>query len=124
MRSQPFTSTFDIWTHGWHGFPILYLLVAAFSFAGLKRGRASPRHYLFWPFTTLLTLVAVALLSELVTLVLAKASGIHLSDPYHALAVLGCIMVGGFAGGLYWAARGRPLEPRLSRGAVVGIMRI
>jgi hypothetical protein len=51
MNTQRLASTYYDWTHGRHGFLLLYLLIAVFSLAGLKRGRANYDQYLFWPFT-------------------------------------------------------------------------
>jgi cell division protein FtsB len=34
MNTQRFTSTFDIWTRGWHGFLVFYLAVTVFSIVG------------------------------------------------------------------------------------------
>jgi hypothetical protein len=49
-------------THGWHGIVRLYVLIAVFSLAGLKRGRANLEQCFFWPFSTAATLVVVGLL--------------------------------------------------------------
>ncbi len=119
MNTQRLNSTYYDWTHGWRGFLILYLLVAAFSLIGLKRGRASPDQYVFWPFTTLLTIVAVAILSEAVNLILGKFLNLQLSGVYRDLVGIVIIIFGGFVGGLYWAARGQPLKAMHGRGAVV-----
>jgi type IV secretory pathway TraG/TraD family ATPase VirD4 len=119
MNTQRLTSTYYDLTHGWHGLLIFYLLIAAFSLIGLKQGRASPRQYLFSPITSLLTLVLVGLLSEILTWVLGKFFNLHLSGVFGDLASIVIIMFGGFAGGMYWAARGQPLKAMHGRGAVV-----
>jgi len=119
MNTQRLTSTYYDWTHGWHGFLILYLLIAVFSLVGLKRGRASPQHYLFSPITSLLTLVAVGLLMEILTWFLRKFLNLQLTGVYGDLVSIVIIMFGGFAGGMYWAARGQPLKAMHGRGAVV-----
>jgi hypothetical protein len=49
MNTQRLTSTYYDWTHGWHGFLILYLLIATFSIVGLKR-EARPRESSAIPF--------------------------------------------------------------------------
>jgi type IV secretory pathway TraG/TraD family ATPase VirD4 len=112
-------STFDDWTHGWHGFLIFYILVAAFSLLGLKRGRANPDQYLFWPLATLLTMVVLAVMSEAVRFSIEKLLNLHLTGFFQGLIGLGLIMIGGFLGGLFWAARGQPLKASRGRGAVV-----
>jgi type IV secretory pathway TraG/TraD family ATPase VirD4 len=119
MNTQRLTSTYYDLTHGWHGFVIIYLLIAVFSIVGLKRGRASPEQYLFSPITSLLTLVAVGLLLELSNWVCTKVFGVHLVGMFGALFTVIFIMMGGFLGGLYWAARGQPLKAIRGRGAVV-----
>jgi hypothetical protein len=91
-------------THGVHGFITLYVLSALFSLAGLKRARATFDQY-FWPFTSLATMVVVGisisvLLWGLSTFFSVKFGGIGES----AFAAI-LSMIGGFAGGLYWAAR-------------------
>lgn len=48
-------------THGVHGFITLYVLIALFSLAGLKRGRATFDQFLYWPFTTLPTMVVLGI---------------------------------------------------------------
>jgi type IV secretory pathway TraG/TraD family ATPase VirD4 len=119
MNTQRLTSTYYDWTHGWHGFLILYLLIAAFSLVGLKQGRASLRQYLFSPITSLLTLVAVGLLSEILNWILGTFLKLQLSGVYRDLVSIVIIMLGGFVGGMYWAARGQPLKAMHGRGAVV-----
>ena len=106
-------------THGVHGFITLYVLIALFSLAGLKRGRATFDQFLYWPFTTLPTMVVLGisisvLLWALLTFFGVKFGGIG----ENAFGAVIC-MIGGFTGGLYWAARGRPLTSAQGRGAVV-----
>jgi type IV secretory pathway TraG/TraD family ATPase VirD4 len=119
MNTQRLTSTYYDLTHGWHGFVIIYLLITVFSLVGLKRGRASSQHYLFSPITSLLTLVAVGLLMEILTWFLGKFLNLKLTGVYGDLVSIVIIMFGGFAGGMYWAARGQPLKAMHGRGAVV-----
>jgi type IV secretory pathway TraG/TraD family ATPase VirD4 len=118
MNTQRLTSIYYDLTHGWHGFLILYLLIAVFSLVGLKQGRASLRQYLFSPITSLLTLVAVGLSMELLGWILGKFD-VHLVGIFGDLVGIVIIMFGGFAGGMYWAARGQPLKAMHGRGAVV-----
>jgi hypothetical protein len=40
-------------THGVHGFILLYVIIALFQFAGMRRGRATLEQYCFWPFSSL-----------------------------------------------------------------------
>jgi hypothetical protein len=94
-------------------------LIAAFSLIGLKQGRASPRQYSFSPITLLLTLVAAGRLSEILTWVLGKVFNLHLSGVFGDLASIVIIKFGGFAGEMYWAARGQPLKAMHGRGAVL-----
>ena len=106
-------------THGVHGFITLYVLIALFSLAGLKRGRATFDQYFFWPFSSLATMVVVGLSIEVLLWALPKFFGIKFAGiGENAFAVV-IIMLGGFVGGLYWAARGRPLASAQGRGAVV-----
>ena len=118
MNTQRITSTSYGLTHDWSGFLSIYVVIAIFFLIGLKRGRASPEKYLFSPFTSLLTLVIVGLLMELLKLVLEKL-GVHLAGIFENLISLLMLMFGGFAGGLYWAARGQPSKATHGRGAVV-----
>ncbi|MEO7208588.1 MAG: hypothetical protein ABI145_17930 [Steroidobacteraceae bacterium] len=82
MNTQRLTSTYYDWTHGWHGFVILYLLISVFSLVGLKRGRANPQQYLFSPITSVLTLVVVGLLMEILNWILGKLFSLQLSGVY------------------------------------------
>ena len=118
MNTQRLTSTYYDWTHGWHGFLLLYLLIAVFSLAGLKRGHASLQQFVFWPFTSILTLVVVGLLLELSGWVLRQFN-LPLIGIFRDLFSVTFIMFGGFVGGIYWAARGQPLRATHGRGAVV-----
>jgi type IV secretory pathway TraG/TraD family ATPase VirD4 len=119
MTTQRITSSFDYWTHGWRGFWIFYLLVALFSLFGLKRGRASPGKYLFWPFTTLLTLVAVAWFASAVEWAIETIFNAKLAGFFEVLLTLFCIAFGGFVGGHFWATKDQLLKASHSRGAVV-----
>jgi hypothetical protein len=106
-------------THGWHGIVMLYVLIAVFSLAGLRRGRAGLEQYFFWPFSTMATLVVVGLLVEFLSWALSSLAGVHVGDiGENALAIV-VYMFGGFLGGLYWAKRGRPLGAIAGRGAMV-----
>ena len=106
-------------THGWHGIVMLYVLIAVFSLAGLRRGRAALEQYFFWPFSTMATLVVVGLLVEFLSWALSSLAGVHVGDiGENALAIV-VYMFGGFLGGLYWAKRGRPLGAIVGRGAMV-----
>jgi type IV secretory pathway TraG/TraD family ATPase VirD4 len=106
-------------THGWHGIVMLYVLIAVFSLAGLRRGRAALEQYVFWPFSTMATLVVVGLLVEFLSWALSSLAGVHVGDiGENALAIV-VYMFGGFVGGLYWARRGRPLGAIAGRGAMV-----
>ncbi len=105
--------------HGWHGIVMLYVLIAVFSLAGLKRGRAGLEQYFFWPFSTMATLVVAGLLVEFLSWALSSLAGVHVGDiGENALAIV-VYMFGGFLGGLYWAKRGRPLGAIVGRGAMV-----
>src|ERR1022692_4723798 len=106
-------------THGWHGIVMLYVLIAVFSLAGLRRGRAGLEQYFFWPFSTMATLVVVGLLVEFLSWALSSLAGVHVGDiGENALAIV-VYMFGGFLGGLYWAKRGWPLGAIVGRGAMV-----
>jgi hypothetical protein len=106
-------------THGWHGIVMLYVLIAVFSLAGLKRGRANLEQYFLWPFSTMATLVVIGLLVEFLRWALSSLAGVHVGDiGENALAIV-LYMIGGFVGGLYWAKRGRPLADTHGRGAMV-----
>ena len=119
MNTQRFTSAYYDWTHGWHGFFVAYALIAIFSLAGLRRARAGLDQYGYWPFTSLATLVAVGLLSELIQWILGTWLHLQLAGVFGDLVGAIILMGGGFVGGLYWASRGRPLKAVHGRGAVV-----
>jgi type IV secretory pathway TraG/TraD family ATPase VirD4 len=106
-------------THGWHGILTLYVLIAVFSFAGLRRGRATLAQYFFWPFTTMATLVVVGLGIQALVWALTRFAGVHFGDIGENAFAVAVAMIGGFVGGLYWARRGRPLADILGRGAMV-----
>ena len=61
MNTANLNALIYTWTHGTKGLVLLYAIIAVFSLAGLKRGRASLRQYIAWPVTTLATLVVVGL---------------------------------------------------------------
>jgi len=106
-------------THGWHGVVMLYVLIAVFSFAGLRRGRAGLEQYFFWPFSTMATLVVIGLLVEFLSWALSSLAGLHFGDLGENAFAIVVYMIGGFVGGLYWAKRGRPLADTHGRGAMV-----
>jgi type IV secretory pathway TraG/TraD family ATPase VirD4 len=106
-------------THGWHGIVMLYVLIAVFSLAGLRRGRAGLEQYVFWPFSAMATLVVVGLLVEFLSWALSSLAGVHVGDIGENALVIVVYMIGGFVGGLYWANRGRPLGAIVGRGAMV-----
>jgi type IV secretory pathway TraG/TraD family ATPase VirD4 len=118
MNTQRLTSTYYDWTHGWHGIVVFYVLIAVFSLAGLKRARAGLNQYLYWPITSIFTLVAVGLLLEVFGWIVGKFF-MPMAGVYRDLVSVIFIMFGGFAGGAYWAARGQPLKASQGRGAVV-----
>jgi type IV secretory pathway TraG/TraD family ATPase VirD4 len=118
MNTQRLTSTYYDLTHGWHGFLVFYVLIAIFSLAGLKRAHAGLNHYMYWPITSLITLVVVGLLLEVFRWLLGKFN-LPLAGIFSDLSGVIFIMFGGFAGGMYWAARGQPLKPIHGRGAMV-----
>jgi hypothetical protein len=93
MNTQRLTSTYYDLTHGWHGFLLVYVLIAGFSLAGLKGGRASPRQFLFLPITSLLTPVVVGLSMELFGLILRKLD-VHLVGIFRDLVSVIFIMLG------------------------------
>ncbi len=108
------------WTHGTKGLVLLYAIIAVFSLAGLKRGRATLRQYIAWPVTTLATLVVVGLATQAVLGGLEKFAGLTFGgNPLLLPLVLVPYMLGGFLGGLYWAKRGQPLASMERRGAMV-----
>jgi type IV secretory pathway TraG/TraD family ATPase VirD4 len=106
-------------THGWHGLIALYILIAMFSFAGLRRGRATLEQYFFWPFSTMATLVVVGLAVEALIWALSKFAGFNTGASGVNIFAVVLYMIGGFVGGLYWARRGRPLADTHGRGAMV-----
>lgn len=110
---------FNDLTHGWHGFLLFYGLIAVFALAGLRRARASLHAYLYWPATSLATMVitgfAIAIMRWFGTALFDATTGGIGTDLLAALL----IMAGGYAGGLWWGARSRPRIPEQGRGAVV-----
>jgi hypothetical protein len=111
------------WTHGWHGLLLAYAFIALFSLAGLKRGRPGLAEYFFWPFSSMATLVVVGIGFEMLTWLLERFAGLHVSDTGLNIFSLIVCMFGGLLGGLYWARRGVPLGATHSRGAVVFVER-
>ena len=105
------------WTHGTKGLVLLYAIFAAASLAGLKHGRATARAYVFWPFTTLVTLFVVGLAGEFIVSALSRLIGE--TPTAKTLASLALYVAGGFLGGLFWARRGRPLAAIERRGAML-----
>ncbi len=108
----------DTWTHGTKGLVLLYAIIAVFSLAGLRRGRATLRQYIAWPVTTLATLVVVGLGTQAILWGLEKFAGLTFGGNPLLLPVV-LYMFGGFLGGLYWAKRGQPVASIERRGAMV-----
>ena len=118
MNTANLNALIYTWTHGTKGLVLLYAIIAVFSLAGLKRGRASLRQYIAWPVTTLATLVVVGLATQFLLWVLEKFAGLTFGgNPLILPLVL--YMFGGFLGGLYWSKRGQPLASIERRGAMV-----
>jgi hypothetical protein len=44
-----------------HGFLLLYAIIALFELAGLRRGRGTLQSYLYWPLTSLATMVVIGI---------------------------------------------------------------
>ena len=103
--------------HGTKALVLLYVILAAASLAGLQQGRARASAYVFWPFTTLVTMVVVMIADVLVFGVVDKLAGADLSD--HWYVVLPFLLICGFIGGLAWAEKGKPLETIERRGAML-----
>jgi hypothetical protein len=103
-------------THGVHGFITLYVLIAVFQLAGMKRARATLDQYFFWPFSSLAMVVVGISISVfwLLSIVGVQFGGIG-ENP---LAVL-IAMSGAYHGSFYWAAGSRPLAAESGRGAMV-----
>ncbi len=106
-------------THGWHGLVTLYLVVAAFSLAGLKRGQATVGQYFLWPVTTLPTLVVTGLAAQCLLWLLETLADVHWGwIAQSGFAAIVC-MVGGVLGGAYWSTRGKTVALPQGRGAIV-----
>jgi type IV secretory pathway TraG/TraD family ATPase VirD4 len=119
LDTQHITSAYESWSSGTKGFLLAYVLVAAFSLFGLKRGRATAQQYLFWPLSSLVTLVVVGVLLAIMQAILQS---VFKTPPTAVLEVLvsALFMVfGGFGGGLYWASRSGRNKALHARGAVV-----
>ena len=104
-------------THGWYGLFTVYLLIAAASFAALKRSKAGAEQFVALPFTSLATMIIVG-----IGLALFQESLILLFKPpefFMGFVSLLFIVAGGYLGGCYWATRGAPLRAVPGRGAVV-----
>jgi type IV secretory pathway TraG/TraD family ATPase VirD4 len=106
-------------THGWHGIITVYLLIAVFSLAGLKRGRADMAQYFFWPFSAAATLVVVGIAVQLLTWLTFNLAGLNAGEYGNTMLAMILYMIGGYLGGLYWSARGKPLADAHGRGAMV-----
>src|SRR5450631_4429128 len=98
---------------------LLYVIVALFQFAGMRRGRATLEQYFFWPFSSLATMVVVGLSISILIWLLGVLFGAHFAGMGGDLLAALLSMLGGYIGGLYWAARGRPMAAEAGRGAVV-----
>jgi type IV secretory pathway TraG/TraD family ATPase VirD4 len=117
MNSGRIMSFFYEFTHGPEGFIALYVLIAIFSFAGLRRARAPLEVFVRWPFTSLVTMVVVGLSFKLLKWFLDHF--IVLSGGVVASLGVVAAVLGGYAGGLYWAARAAGSSGSHRRGAVV-----
>jgi type IV secretory pathway TraG/TraD family ATPase VirD4 len=106
-------------THGTHGFILLYVIIALFQLAGMRRGRATLDQYFFWPFSSLATMVVVGLSISVLLWLLSAIFGVKFGGIGENLFALIIAMIGAYIGGLYWAARGRPLAAEPGRGAMV-----
>jgi type IV secretory pathway TraG/TraD family ATPase VirD4 len=101
------TAQLNAWSEGTRGWLLLYGLVALFSFAGLRRGKANGLAYILWPFTSVATLIVGGVVSEAIVWLTVKATGLTILDTSHIL-MLGLYMLTAFIGGLYWAKRAQP----------------
>ena len=119
MDTQRIAGPYDAWTHGWLGILLLYALIAVFSLIGLKRGRAGVQQYIWWPVTSLITLVMIVVVLAVIQEVLKSAFKGQLAGAFQMLVTAVFVLFGGFAGGLYWASRGGRLKAAHARGAVV-----
>ncbi len=63
-------------THGTHGFILLYVIIALFQLAGMRRGRATLDQYFFWPFSSLATMVVVGLSISVLLWLLSAIFGV------------------------------------------------
>ena len=106
MNTAHLNALIYTWTHGLRGLALAYGILALFSLAGLKQGRATARQYLVWPITTLPTMVVAGVAAEVMLWALGKFAGITLPNN-QLIPALVFYMVAGFLGGLYWASRGR-----------------
>ena len=107
------------WTHGWHGLLALYLLIAAYSLAGLRRARAGFAQFFAWPFTSVVTGVLVALALEFASWLAESFWGVKQDSSGETLILIVFTMAGGYFGGLYWARKGLSAGPIAGRGAMV-----
>ena len=98
---------------------MVYGLIALFSVAGLRRGHADVRRYLWLPVTSLVTLIVAGVLLALIFWGLKYAAGVTVAGYSATLASLGYYMLAGVFGGLYWASRGAPRLAVVGRGAQV-----
>lgn len=119
MNTPRLIATYDDLTHGWHGVVVFYLLIAVFFLAGLKRARASYRQYFYWPVTSVIALIMVGWSLEVFHWALGRFFNLHLQGVDQDLVAVVFVMMGGFLGGKYWAARGQPVRIIHRRGAVV-----
>jgi hypothetical protein len=76
LNTENLNALIYTWTHGAKGLMLPYAIIAVFSLAGLKRGRATLRQYIAWPVTTLATLVVVGLATQAVLWGLEKFAGL------------------------------------------------
>lgn len=119
MDTQHVTGAYNDWLHATRGLLGSYVIVAAGSFAGLKRARAKTKKYFYWPFTSLATMLVVGILLAVTTSILQSLFGISTDGVSGDLFGIMLTALGGFAGGLYWARRGTPVLPVHARGTIV-----
>jgi len=112
-------STYYDLTHGTHGFIVMYVIIALFQLAGMRRARASLEQYVYWPFSSMATMVVVGISISLVLWLLSALFSVHFAGIGENLLAALLAMSGSYVAGFYWAARGRPLPAFQGRGAVV-----
>jgi hypothetical protein len=119
LDTQQIASSYDDWMSGTKGVVLAYVIVAAFSLFGLKRSRAAVQHYLYWPLTSLITLVVLGVLLAVTQAILQSAFKVQLSGASQIFLGALFMVFGGFAGGVYWGSRSGGIKAAHARGAVV-----